>query len=411
MDGEYEYGQPIPDEYRERLYDWEGGGYSGCIYQMNQGIVDKEGHWQPLFSSGRDGIDQNDWYDRKIEALKSELGYDCTPAKTQSNTAKRNAAAKVFGENWWQKNIDVFSNPKVVAELAKDQARYDEFVKRRDEYRAELTHRLDLMFMQVVLGKDPRDGFREIGLVDEEHIKETCADFCREYSGNVGMMTNALDGMVELGLGPWCTCSDCGEQFQLDGTYEKFGHMIDSDTYHGDGGIGVIYTRVLCEDCRGTCSCPVCGEMGRPNVNCKEKAEEDWKMYDFFACLMHDWFEACWGCADGFDRDMLSYYDNSLRRWERKELGKKFDELQDALVREYGKDPDTEGHALYESAKATLSGRKAINEMRNLLDASARAQFGSYLSEEWFDDRLPTDLKGQQMLPGFETVKQEGEKE
>lgn len=26
---EYEYGQPIPSKYRNRLFDWEGGGYDG----------------------------------------------------------------------------------------------------------------------------------------------------------------------------------------------------------------------------------------------------------------------------------------------------------------------------------------------------------------------------------------------
>lgn len=29
MSEEYEYGQPIPQKYRCKLFDWEGGGYDG----------------------------------------------------------------------------------------------------------------------------------------------------------------------------------------------------------------------------------------------------------------------------------------------------------------------------------------------------------------------------------------------
>lgn len=27
--GKYKYGDPIPKKYRDRLYDWDGGGYDG----------------------------------------------------------------------------------------------------------------------------------------------------------------------------------------------------------------------------------------------------------------------------------------------------------------------------------------------------------------------------------------------
>ena len=57
MAEEYEYGDPIPEKYRGRLFEWEGGGYDGCFWEMNQGVVDEEGHWHPIYSTGRDGID------------------------------------------------------------------------------------------------------------------------------------------------------------------------------------------------------------------------------------------------------------------------------------------------------------------------------------------------------------------
>ena len=42
------------------------------FWEKNQGVVTAEGHWIPLYSSGRDGIDQCDWYRNKIDALKAD---------------------------------------------------------------------------------------------------------------------------------------------------------------------------------------------------------------------------------------------------------------------------------------------------------------------------------------------------
>ena len=83
MAEEYKYGDPIPEKYRNRLFDWEGGGFDGCLWMWNQGLVDNDGHWIPILSNGHDGIDQDEWYERKIAELKADLGYDVRPAKIQ----------------------------------------------------------------------------------------------------------------------------------------------------------------------------------------------------------------------------------------------------------------------------------------------------------------------------------------
>lgn len=395
---EYKYGQPIPRQSRSRLYEWKGGGYDGCFWEMNQGLVDAKGHWHPLFSTGYDGIDQDDWYERKIEGLKSDLGYDCRPAKTQYDEAMVKAVEKVFGKRWYMKDgIDMFDDPRVKELTNKDQKRYDEFVKRRDEYRLERTHRLDEMFMQVVSGADYKECFQEIGRIDKKHFKNTCKEFCERYKSNVGMMCNALDAMRKLGYEPWCTCSDCGEQFQL-GCYEAFSCLIDNNAYTGDGGIGVIMKRVLCDDCYSATECRSCYEHDLPNEAKPDKGASDWEDYDFLACLLYDWLDVCWGCSDGLNRDYLEYYDKALGYWCKTELGKKFDEVEKALAKEYG----GEKHELYENVKKHPKGRKAINGLRDMLYTAARAKFSSSLDESWFDDRLDTDSPGQMKFPGIE---------
>ncbi|MBQ3342538.1 MAG: hypothetical protein IJG84_11630 [Kiritimatiellae bacterium] len=41
---EYEYGNPIPEKYRNRLFDWMGGAYSGCIEEQNAGLMGRDRH-------------------------------------------------------------------------------------------------------------------------------------------------------------------------------------------------------------------------------------------------------------------------------------------------------------------------------------------------------------------------------
>ena len=398
MEDEYKYGDPIPEKYRNRLFDWEGGGYSSCIFEFNQGLVNNYGNWIPIYSSGCYGIDQDEWYERKIAELKADLGYDVRPAKIQFDEVLHKAVEKVFGKKWYEIKGDPFTDQRVKKLVEKDEKRYNEFLKMRNGYRLERTHRLDAMFMQVVTGEMQRDKFEEIGRIDEENIKETCRVFCERYSGNVGMMTNCLDKMRSMGYRAWCTCSDCGEQFEpFD--YEKFGYSMDGNSYTGDGGVGVIMKRVLCDECHRNAECRECCELDCPNPNNKDGGASDWSNYDFFACVIHAWFDVCYGCASRFELDHLYYWDDEKNRRFRTSIGEEYEKIEEGLKRGYGLD----GHALYEPIVKTPEGREKINKIRDLLYDAAKAHFSSNFDDGWFDDRLDTDCTVQMKLAGIDS--------
>lgn len=367
------------------------------IWEMNQGLVDEDGHWHPIYSSGSGGIDQDGWYERKINALKGDLGYDVRPVEVQHNEILHNAVKEVFGRKWYEVNVAHESDPRVKKLMEKEDARYDEFLKKRDGYKVERMHRLDGMFMDALERERESERPAEIGLLDDEHIKETCRLFCESYSGNVGMMTNCLDKMSGMGYGVWCTCSDCGEQFQPY-DYETFSSSIDKGAYTGDGGIGVIMKRVLCDECRQNAECRNCFESDNPNRNKKDGGASDWANYDFLACVIHGWLNVCWRCASAFEDAYLDYWDKSESKRLRTDLGLEYDEIEEDLKREHGLD----GHELYEEIVKTPGGRKKINKIRDLLHEAIVEHFSHNMDEYLFDDRLDTDIPGQMKLPGLE---------
>lgn len=402
----YEYGQPITEKYRNRLFDWMGGGYSGCIEEENAGLVDKEGHWHPIFSTGHDGIDDGGWFCKKIGQIKEEFGYDCRDPRVQYNEKVYKAVKEVFGDEWYEiEDVDLWNDPRVVEKTKADKELLEEYLRRKEQYVAERTHRLDSEFMRALERDREEDRPNEVGLLDDEHIKETCALFCSNYKGNVGFMAHVLDGMVKLKYNPWCTCSDCGEQFQLS-DYECFSHMVDSESYHGDGGIGVIMTRIQCSDCIGITQCPKCGNNDLPNTNKPDHGESDFGMYDFLASVLHDWIGVCWGCASAFECDYLTKWDDERRMRVNTKLGDKFCDIQEELELKY---KETNGHKLYEKMKRDVEGRKTINRIRDLLEVPARDEFEHSLGDEWFADRLCEKIPEQDDLPGM-TEKQEEQK-
>ena len=395
METGYKYGDPIPIQYRNRLFDWEGGGYSGCTFEFNQGLVDNDGHWIPIYSSGCSGIDQDEWYDRKIRDLKADFGYDVRPAKMQFEEVLHKAVEKVFGKKWYEVEGDPFADQKVKGLVERDKKKYDEFVKLRDGYRLERTHRLDAMFMQVVTGEMQRNKFEEIGQIDEEHIKETCRAFCESYKGNVGMMTHCLDRMAGMGYDVWCRCSDCGDMFQPE-NFSRFSESIDDDDYTGDGGIGVIMKRVLCDACHEETECHECMGLDLPNER-RNDGKDPWAGYGFLACVILDWLGGvCCACSDGFEDAELECWDETRRRRVKKELGERFDNMVDELKDKYG----LEDHALYEELRKTLHGKKKINEIRNLLNDAVARHFPN--SDDHLGERYDTEDPRQMKLPGFE---------
>lgn len=386
---EYKYGDPIPEKYRNHLFEWKGGGYDGCFWEMNQGLVDEDGHWRPLYSSGYDGIDNHEWLDRKLTDLRSELGYGMNPDAEYSEVVYK-AIKKVFGDDWWKIDGPHETDPRVQEMVKGDRERHDEYERRKKAIREECMHRQDDLFMLVVKSLDTeapmRGRWNDFGLIDDDHIKETCRRFCESYSENVGMMTHALDKMSKYGYDPWCTCSDCGEQFQTG--YESFSCCMDDKSYHGDGGIGVIMTRVLCDQCNSEVECPSCFEKSLPNPNIGDK-DNIRSMYDSLtSLLLLDWIGVCYGCADG-------YSDKYLRVWNEKKhisiptrLGDVVSDAEEAMKKKFGTEDIAEA---YEAAKKTEWGVGQINRLRDALRESAGKYFGPGDFEDLLDSRLEMD--------------------
>lgn len=356
--------------------------------------MDIEGHWHPIFSTGRRGIDQDEWYKEKIDALKAELGYDARKADVQHSEAQWKAIREVFGNKWYEQDVDHENDPRVKKAMKVEDARYKEFCRERHELDILRRARLDNLFMQALERETESERPTEVGLIDDEHIKETCRAFCERYKGNVGMMANCLDKMAGMGYHAWCTCSDCGEQFQSS-DFEDFACAIDEGAYTGDGGIGVIMKRILCDDCREEVKCPNCGELDRPNPNRKD-GRYGYDGYDFLACVLLDWLNVCWGCSDGFRYDELKYWDDTLHMRCNTALGEDFEKIESELVEEYSLD----GHALNEELKKSLSGKKKLNKVRDLLADAVVAHFGDE-AEDCVDCRFDVEDPRQMKLPGM----------
>ena len=367
------------------------------FWEPNAGLVDEEGVWHPIYSTGRDGIDDHEWYDRKIFDLKNELGYDVTSADVQYRERVYEAIKEVFGKEWYMlSGIDHEKDPRVVEKTKHDKAIYDEYVFRRRQYKEELANRERMLFMQSFDRESEEDRPEEVGILDDEHVKETCRKFCEMYEGNVGFMAYVLDGIEKRGYEAWCTCSDCGEQFQP--TLDSFSAYIDSDAYTGNGGIGVIMKRILCDDCVETTRCPCCTDYSLPNIHAKDGGGGDFKNYDLFASVILDWLGVCWGCADGFFMEYAEWWNEERRMWMNTDLGDRFEEIHEKAKNMFG----AEGHELYKLMENTLEGRKMINKVRDLFEKPA-AEYDVFkssldLDDTWLKDRLDESVPTQEEL-------------
>lgn len=400
---EYEYGQPIPEKYRNRLFDWMGGGYSGCFEEPNAGLVDADGHWHPLYSTGTAGIDDGVWFERQVFDLKQSLGYDIRDAEVQYAEKVHDAILEVFGKKWYEiEGVCPEEDTRVIEKTKEEKKKLDTFRSEREKLLVERQKRLDQNFMMAFERSMEDDRPSEIGLLDNAHLKETCALFCANYKGNVGFMAHVLDKLATFGYAPWCTCSDCGGQFRLC-EYEKFGHLIDPDAYHGDGGIGVIMTRIQCETCRSETTCAVCCEPSLPNTRSPDGGKSDFGNYGLLASVLYEWLEVCWGCASGFECDHLREWREDIHQRVETPLGEKFYEIEEDMKEKYREE---KGHDLYEKMLLDVEGRKTINKIRDMLEKDAREEFEPSIGDEWFSGRICEKAPEQYDLPGM-TEKQE----
>lgn len=155
------------------LVQYQGGGYSGCIWEWNYFLIDSQGKFHDIFSSGRNGIS-------KEEQLV---------------------------------NFDFDDKDVYIYDLT-DQKSIDEFVKESNE-------------------------------------------------DNVVMVAKILQ---DFGYDLHGECDDCEQLFSLS--------EAEHSSYKGDGGIGVVYTGIVCPECYQLGTCEDCYEyFGQEEITYIESKE------------------------------------------------------------------------------------------------------------------------------------------
>jgi hypothetical protein len=276
----------IPEEYRNRLYSWEGGGYDGCIWEINFGYVSDKGDWVPFHSTGRDGLDDHGWYEKKIFNLRVELnlGIDEVTEKFKEERAKIREELRVRHNQIFLEQIEAQKEVEGLDSL-RNWAAFEAAHARHD------------------WTSYP---------IDDEHSKESCKDLFERLSSNPGLACSVIDTLADAGYAVWGTCSDCGDQFQAIDL--RYSDMLDANSYHGDGGIGCVYTRVLCDDCRENVTCPRCLELTLPNPAVANAKQE---YYWFYQQFIYDWIGVCDQCADSFfDQDEYKHWKDDITNLE-----------------------------------------------------------------------------------------------
>jgi hypothetical protein len=327
---DWKKGDPIPEKYRDTMYEWEGGGYDGCVWEPNFGFVGADGHWRPFHSTGRMGIDCDVWHDSELRALKDRHGFEGGKYGRGENVeawwsslrecARREALEKVYGPHPFENRDYYDPDPKdgethfpdrredeveslFEARIAGPRERYKAFCAERDALDREWRERMDGKFMEAAAERDgleigSSDGWSGVYPMDEGHAKASCEALFLRHSRNPGLAAGVLDRLADYGCEVWGTCSDCGAQFRLS-DYERFEDLLDQDSYHGDGGIGIVLTRLLCEDCRRGVECPRCFGLNLPNRAVVEPGHEYDDVY-FRQEFVMKRTGVCAECADSF---------------------------------------------------------------------------------------------------------------
>ncbi len=402
---EWKKGDPIPEKLRETMYEWEGGGYDGCIWEPNFGFVTADGHWVPFHSTGSMGIDCDDWHDSELRALKERHGFEGGRYGRGEDVeawwsslracARSEAQEKVYGPHPFENREYYDPAPKdgethfpdlrkaevdalCAARIAGPLGRYRAYCADRAELDREWRARTDEKFMREhaerkAYATGTPDGWSGVYPMDEGHAKPSCEALFLRHSRNPGLAAGVVDRLAGLGCEVWGTCSDCGAQFQLH-DYERFEDLLDPEAYHGDGGIGIVLTRLLCEDCRREVECPGCFGMDCPNRAVLDPGHEYDDVWYRQAFVMKR-TGVCVHCADSFlDRH---------REWrdEIDDLETRIDESV-AKEQEYYAAMEAQG-ADAAALKAKYAGRAAADraEMEDDLWARIRPD-----AEDFFKD-------------------------
>lgn len=401
--GNVERGSAIPAKYRNRLYAWEGGGYDGCLWEPNFGLVDNAGNWDPFCSTGANGLDRHRKDREETEDLKRRFGYppDADPEvdfQRKHDEAYAKACRKYYGERPLENreyvdpdsgaflNVHAEEVDAYVLELLGDEVeRHRACCARRRELDERRHRELNGMFMeQVALQEKLPEGSRPWDIrngarakwksysLDPERIDEACGEFCRDYGDSVGTVADVLDYLEEVGYRVCCTCSDCGRQFRLRDV-DRFCDCIDTEAYRGNSGVGCTYTRILCEDCQAEALCPLCGHYSRPSSTLVRKGGA-YDSRSVYAGFLAQWVGVCPDCADSF------FHEAQNRHW-RDEIDRLRD-LRGAAIDQLGRYLD----ALRESG----TGADDLKRIREKSEGSMRRDWVAL--ENGLRDRMQHDV-------------------
>ena len=268
----------LPEKWRDKVFRFQAGGYSGCTCHPAALIVDRDGEVHLVGSDGgAGGLDENDWYCRKCRACLDEKG--------------------VNGES------DLLYGPK------KDDKSYKEFLRFREECAAERRRRERRRVLEALEGEYGRDPdeicgwdheFELIGEIDtEEKVRETCRNAVRFFY-DVHYRAGIAEALRSAGYdGAGFVCTMCG-RYEEGSDFERFTDSIDPDAYRGIGGVAVAHTSILCDACRQGLTCPHCFELSRHALS---EGDAAYDHMPFREAFLVQWLDVCENCADSFFRD------------------------------------------------------------------------------------------------------------
>lgn len=354
----------LPEKWRNKVFRFQAGGYSGCICHPAALIVDRDGDVHLVGSDGgAGGLDENDWYCRKCHAYLDEKG-----VVTED--------AFLYGP---KKNMDF----------------YKEFRELRKVYTAERKRRERQKVIEALeneWGKNPDDisgwdhEFELVGNIDtEDNVREVCRKI-GDFFYDVHFRALVADALREAGYeGAGFVCTLCGKYVD-DTDYERFADHIDPDNYHGIGGLAVAHIAILCDECRQDLECPQCFQLTRHPSSEGDKA---YAHMAFREAFIVQWLGVCEYCADSF----FSENDNEHWGYELDDLGSTINDDKDHLVKYIKNMRDAGRSEAYlerlereTRVKCEESWRQFVNALRDRMQYDVEKYFSN--ANDWAGERI-----------------------
>ena len=232
----------LPERWRNKLFRYMAGGYSGCICKPALLIVTGDGRVRLINDNyGAGSLSAAEWCERGNHTIE---------------------------ERHRRERLNV-----------------------RAALEAELVN-------HTLTGVQWDHEFEEFDISTKEKVTETCKTICQVHK-DVYFGATLADVLRDEGYeGYGFICSDCGE-FIEDTDYESFKQCVDSEAYHGIGGLAVAHTRIVCDDCRRACECPFCFDLNLPTKQEQESGHACDHM-NYQTEFFYKFVGCCEYCADMF---------------------------------------------------------------------------------------------------------------